>query len=192
MVLFFDDSLISRFSSMKSKIPSPKNNSESEEDVFTKLMEDHQITPLENNQKKIPRLKPNQLEINSDFKISSSGVINTGKYSGLEKDTLKPSHTKSVKINRHFQADFSLDLHGETRDSALQKAKYAMRTAKQKQYQTLLIVTGKGITSKQSVGVIKSVIWDWLSYEKKEGNIVDFKTAPNFLGGGGALLVFFY
>ena len=177
---------------MNDKIPSSNDNSESEEESFTKLMEEHHITPLGNNQKNLPRKKQSQLEINNDFKITDLGVNNRGKYSGLEKNLLKPSHTKGVKINRHFQADFSLDLHGETRDSALQKVKYAMRIAKQKQYQTLLIITGKGINSKQSVGVIKSVIWDWLSYEKKEGNIANFKTAPNFLGGGGALLVFFY
>ncbi|MBT4528005.1 MAG: Smr/MutS family protein [Deltaproteobacteria bacterium] len=177
---------------MNTKTPPKKKGSEDKEDVFTQLMEENQITPLKKNQNNKSGHSCDHFEIKDNITTSATGNNHNSKYSGIEKVHLKSTHTKRIKINRHFQADFSLDLHGETRESALQKARYAFRIAKQKQYQSLLIITGKGTNSKQSVGIIKSVIWDWLSYEKNEGTIASFKIAPNFLGGGGAILVFFY
>lgn len=175
---------------MKTKTPPPKKESDTEEDIFTKLMEENQITPLK--KEKEPDHNYNYFEIKDNVFKPSTGNNHNNKYSGLEGAYSKPPHIRRIKINRHFQADFSLDLHGETRESALNKAKYAFRIAKQKQYQSLLIITGKGINSRQSIGIIKAVIWDWLSYQKSEGNIANFQIAPNFLGGGGAILIFFY
>ena len=177
---------------MNTKTPPKKKESETEEDTFTQLMAENQVTPLKKNQNRKQGPNHDHLEVQNHVIKSDTGNRHNSKYSGLAEDHSKSPYTKRIKINRHFQADFTLDLHGETRESAIQKAKYAFRIAKQKQYQSLLIITGKGINSKQSVGIIKSTIWDWLSYEKNEGNIANFKIAPNFLGGGGAILVFFY
>lgn len=180
---------------MKTKKSSYKNKSDSTEDPFAKLMEDHHVIPLDDEQEQCKNKlskKDHHLYIGDEYFCNSPDIEYSNKYSGLEADDSKPRRIKRVVVNRHFQADFVLDLHGETRDSAMGKARYAFHIAEKKHYQTLLIITGKGINSENAVGVLKTVIWDWLSYEKKEGTIESFKSAPNFLGGSGAILVFFY
>jgi len=84
--------------------------------------------------------------------------------------------------------DFQLDLHGLTRDEALEALPRFLRSARQKLQKAALIITGKGNHSPDEP-VLHQAVASWLRDAGKE-HVLEFAPAPRELGGSGAYVVF--
>jgi DNA-nicking Smr family endonuclease len=84
--------------------------------------------------------------------------------------------------------DFQLDLHGLTRDEALEALARFLRSARQKCQKAALIITGKGNHSPDEP-VLHQAVASWLRDAGRE-HVVEFAPAPRELGGSGAYVVF--
>ncbi|WP_298268081.1 Smr/MutS family protein [Geobacter sp.] len=81
-----------------------------------------------------------------------------------------------------------LDLHGLTRDEALQALERFVAGAHRHGEKAVLIITGKGNNS-PGEPVLQGAVVGWLR-EKGKGMVAEFAPAPSDLGGSGALVVF--
>jgi DNA-nicking Smr family endonuclease len=109
------------------------------------------------------------------------------KYRGAPKPPPR-SPKRKIRLNRRFQPEVMIDLHGETRDSALQKTAEALASAHRKNQRSVLIITGKGLHSGQKGAILNRAIWQWLENHLK-AYPMRLQKAPPYLGGGGAILV---
>jgi DNA-nicking Smr family endonuclease len=100
---------------------------------------------------------------------------------------------RPVAVNRMRQLksgairiDLELDLHGMTRDEALESMKRFITGAFNRGQKAVLVITGKG---NNSVGepVLQAAVMSWLRETGKDGGIAP---APQQLGGSGAPLLF--
>jgi len=173
-----------------------KSENVEEADGFIKLMENigvNQLDPPEVSKPPISsasdQTKPIDFENVTDWLQETAESSASGKFSGLKKPVRRKPNRK-LKITRTFKPDDILDLHGETRDDALSRVQNAIQISEKGNYRTLLIITGKGMNSKEREGVLRKVVWDWLEHHKID-HPIRFQWAPPFLGGKGAILVFF-
>ncbi|MBU2644589.1 Smr/MutS family protein [bacterium] len=125
----------------------------------------------------------------SDWKTNLSSLSLDHKFSGFN-DHPQRKRKRKLKITKAFAPDDILDLHGKTRDEALSSVQAFIQTSICENYQAILIITGKGINSKEKGGVLGKSVWDWLKHCQINRSI-RFQWAPPFLGGKGAILVFF-
>jgi DNA-nicking Smr family endonuclease len=103
----------------------------------------------------------------------------------------KTAPTKKVKrLKPGFIPDIELDLHGHTQKEALREIHRIVDYCRGIKLESLLIITGKGWNSSSEGGVLRKIVWDWLETNQKE-MIYRFRWAPRFLGGKGAIIVFF-
>ena len=168
------------------------------EDGFVNMMNGIGVDALQSQPKK-KKTKPQatqkdeglslEFDDSNDWPKEFDKASTSGKFTGRKKTTRqKPPH--KLKITRDFKPDDILDLHGETKNDALNRVQNRIQTSELGNYQTLLIITGKGINSKEKGGVLGKAVWDWLKHHQVE-HPIRFQWAPPFLGGRGAVLVFF-
>lgn len=87
-----------------------------------------------------------------------------------------------------IRIDLQLDLHGLTRDEALENLDRFVKGAYNRGQKGVLVITGKGNNS-AGEPVLKSAVAGWLR-EKGKGMVSEFIQAPNDMGGSGAVVVF--
>ncbi len=99
-----------------------------------------------------------------------------------------PRRLKQLKQGR-LTPDASLDLHGLQRHQVAGKIKYFLQNATYHQWQTVLIVTGRGLHSPDGEPVLRDEAEKVLA---TAGNplIAEWGRAPRQYGGEGALVVF--
>jgi DNA-nicking Smr family endonuclease len=102
---------------------------------------------------------------------------------------------RPVAINRMRQLksgairiDFELDLHGLTREEALESLKHFIAGAFNRGQKAVLVITGKGNNSPGEPVLLGAVV-SWLR-ENGKTMVAEFAPAPQQMGGGGALVVF--
>jgi len=102
---------------------------------------------------------------------------------------------RPVAVNRMRQVkrgavriDFQLDLHGLTKDDALQSLAVFVLGAWRRRQKAVLVITGKGNNS-PGEPVLLGAVSGWLR-DKGKGMVAEFGPAPRDMGGGGALVVF--
>jgi len=110
------------------------------------------------------------------------------KFAGRKKPA--PQFQSKKKISKNFRPDATLDLHGQTREDALARVERFLQNSKFQGFRSVLIITGRGTNSYEKEGVLKAAVWEWLRNQLNNGSI-RFQRAPAFLGGEGAILVFF-
>ncbi len=180
----------------KKKQPVSKDSSRfssSESDIsFETLMENFGVKPLEkkniSDKSKIKQVDSEPIEflINQEFQLGPD-VCNE-KFIGRDKQPKQKKHRK-IKITRNFQPDAIMDLHGETREIAVQKVESLLEASIIKGYHSILVITGRGLNSETEGGILRNIIWKWLNENQKERKF-SFRWAPSFLGGKGAILIF--
>ena len=79
-----------------------------------------------------------------------------------------------------------LDLHGYRLHAAKITLHNYIINAYEKKIRNILIITGKGYNNK---GALKKEVPLWLNDKTIINLLINYETAPNKLGGGGALLV---
>jgi DNA-nicking Smr family endonuclease len=105
------------------------------------------------------------------------------------------SPPRPVAVNRLRQVrrggiriDLQLDLHGLTRDEALENLGRFVKGAYNRGQKGVLIITGKGNNS-PGEPVLKAAVSGWLR-EAGKGMVSEFVPAPREMGGSGAIVVF--
>lgn len=88
-----------------------------------------------------------------------------------------------------IRIDLQLDLHGLTRDEALENLDRFVKAAFNRGQKGVLVITGKGNNS-PGEPVLRSAVANWLR-ENGKGMVAEFVQAPNDMGGSGAFVVFF-
>ena len=109
-------------------------------------------------------------------------VITKNNTLGIDKKTDK----KLVSGNYHI--DYKLDLHNLSFDSAYEKLFNLFELSIIYKYRCLLIITGKGIHSKNSE-TIKSLIQVWLKQPYFSNKIIKYTDATLKHGGSGAIYI---
>ncbi len=104
--------------------------------------------------------------------------------------TPAPGHRRAPLINKHFHPERVIDLHGMTLAQAREAATHALQRAKTDRLLTLLLITGKGLSSPGGKSVIRQEMQDWL-FHRQDAAIQQVRFAPKHLGGEGAILVIF-
>jgi len=170
-------------------------NKPDEADVFLNLMKNSGITKLKSQRDSqqppssaISHEESIEFKEASDWQPELDDLSPDRKFSGLKKIVRRKTKPKQ-KISREFIPNDTLDLHGKTKDQAISRVHRLIRVSLRESYQSVLIITGKGINSKEGGGVLGKAVWEWLqSYQEHP---LRFQWAPAFLGGKGAILVFF-
>jgi len=87
-----------------------------------------------------------------------------------------------------IRIDYELDLHGLTRDEAVDALEAFIGGAYRRGQQAVLIITGKGNNSPDGP-VLKGAVMEWLRNRGKE-MVSETVTAPAEMGGEGAVVAF--
>ena len=87
-----------------------------------------------------------------------------------------------------IRIDLQLDLHGLTRDEALENLDRFVKGAYNRGQKGVLVITGKGNNS-PGEPVLKAAVAGWLR-ESGKGMVAEFVQAPNDMGGSGAFVIF--
>ncbi|HBG05196.1 MAG: DNA mismatch repair protein MutS [Geobacteraceae bacterium GWC2_58_44] len=87
-----------------------------------------------------------------------------------------------------IRIDLQLDLHGLTRDEAVENLERFVKGAYNRGQKGVLVITGKG---NNSVGepVLKAAVTAWLR-DRGKSMVTEFAPAPGEMGGSGAFVVF--
>ncbi|QXE89663.1 Smr/MutS family protein [Geomonas subterranea] len=88
-----------------------------------------------------------------------------------------------------IRIDLQLDLHGLTRDEAVENLERFVRGAYNRGQKGVLVITGKGNNS-AGEPVLRVAVANWLR-EHGKGMVAEFVQAPSDMGGSGAFVVFF-
>lgn len=81
-----------------------------------------------------------------------------------------------------------LDLHGLTRDEALEALPRFLQSAQKKGQKAVLVITGKGNHSPEEP-VLHQAVASWLR-DAGRGTVLEFAPAPREMGGSGAYVIF--
>ena len=87
-----------------------------------------------------------------------------------------------------IRIDYQLDLHGLTRDEALESLARFISGAYNRGQKGVLVITGKGNNS-PGEPVLQTAVAGWLR-DKGKGMVAEFSPAPRQMGGAGAFVVF--
>ena len=101
-----------------------------------------------------------------------------------------PRHSNRLRQLRRgtIRLDLELDLHGLTRDEALECLSAFIAAASRRGQQAVLVITGKGNNS-PGEPVLQGAVAGWFRKEGKE-LVAEAIPAPPNLGGAGAFVVF--
>ena len=102
----------------------------------------------------------------------------------------KPGTSSRLKQLRRgtIHLDYELDLHGLTKDEALDALNSFVKGAYRRGQQAVLVITGRGNHSPDEP-ILKSAVDKWLREVGKK-MVVEFFSAPRQMGGDGAVVVF--
>lgn len=99
-----------------------------------------------------------------------------------------PRRMKQLRQGR-IKIEAKVDLHGCHRHEAVPRLRYFFQNAAHQGWETLLIVTGKGLHSADGEAVLRDAAEDFLIHEAA-AVIAEWGRAPKEFGGDGALVVF--
>lgn len=90
--------------------------------------------------------------------------------------------------NGQIRIGLELDLHGLTREEALESLGHFIANSHRRDQKAVLVITGKGNNS-PGEPVLQGAVISWLR-ERGKGMVAEFAPAPRELGGSGAIVVF--
>ncbi len=99
-----------------------------------------------------------------------------------------PRRMKRLKQGK-LTPDASFDLHGFQRVEVVEKLRYFLQNAQHQGWQTLLVITGKGLHSENCEPILRDEAELFLSGEGKKF-VAEWGRAPKQYGGDGALVLF--
>ncbi len=99
-----------------------------------------------------------------------------------------PHRLKQIKRGK-MAPDATLDLHGCLRDEVANKLNHFIQNCRHHNWNTLLVITGKGLHSKGGEAVLRNEVEHFLVAEGKQ-QVAEWGRAPKQYGGSGALILF--
>jgi DNA-nicking Smr family endonuclease len=136
-----------------------------------------QLTAVE-KQEFLSALK--QLRLDVSFRESLPGAADKNRPKGINRlDQLKRG---TIRL------DYELDLHGLTKEEALESLAQFVASAVRRQQKAVLVITGQGFNS-PGVPVLQGAVAAWLR-EHGRDLVAEFAPAPGDMGGAGAYVVF--
>jgi DNA-nicking Smr family endonuclease len=175
--------------------PEKKEVVEDERDLFLRSMSGvKRLAPEQPAQKKKQAVKPPPSKVDEeDKRLFAESVKKMDVRFEDEIPDVHPLRPAAVNRMRQLKSgairiDLELDLHGMTRDEALESMKHFITGAYNRGQKAVLVITGKG---NNSVGepVLQAAVMSWLR-EMGKKMVAEFAPAPHQLGGSGALVVF--
>ncbi|OGU15838.1 MAG: hypothetical protein A2076_14660 [Geobacteraceae bacterium GWC2_53_11] len=109
-------------------------------------------------------------------------VPDEGELQSLSGNRLRQVKRGIVTVN------YQLDLHGLTREEALEALPRFIRSAQMKEQKAVLLITGKGHHSPEEP-VLHQAVASWLR-DAGKASVLEFAPAPRDMGGSGAYVVF--
>ena len=100
----------------------------------------------------------------------------------------EPRRLKQLK-NGGITPDASLDLHGCLRIEVAKKMEHFLASSKRNDWRTVLVITGKGLHSKDGHAVLRDEVEKYLVLHGKL-QVAEWARAPKQYGGSGALVLF--
>lgn len=100
----------------------------------------------------------------------------------------QPRRMKQLRQGR-LTPEASLDLHGFQRHEVSGKLTHFLQNASRNGWQTLLVVTGRGLHSDAGVPVLRDEVERFL-HEEGKTQVAEWGRAPRQYGGDGALVLF--
>ncbi|MDP3237871.1 MAG: Smr/MutS family protein [Myxococcales bacterium] len=117
------------------------------------------------------------------FELSDSTEFIEGSVQGFDERVMK-------KLRRgEFSHRAELDLHGKTREQARPALEKFIADAKVAGHRCVLVVTGRGLNSPDSIPVIKQSVQAWLTHGRPSRQVLAFCSARPEDGGAGAVYV---
>jgi len=104
-----------------------------------------------------------------------------------EPQRASPRRLKLLKQGQ-LKPEATLDLHGMLRHQVVEKVRFFIQDAKYQGYETVLIITGRGLHS-EGEPVLRSQVEQFLR-ETGAALLTEWVRAPRQYGGAGALIVF--
>lgn len=180
--------------------PKPENTpvaTSHAETSFEKEMDSLGVQPLVRDAESEPPPTPNHppaapLEPQTDEQLflASLGEIDVCFSDSLPDEPVvaQPRRMKKLRQGR-LKPEASLDLHGLQRHEVGEKLEYFLRKARHNNWQTLLIVTGRGLHSVEGLPILRNEVERLLRETTKE-RIAEWGRAPRQYGGDGAIVIF--
>jgi DNA-nicking Smr family endonuclease len=109
--------------------------------------------------------------------------LSHGVHTGLDK-----SNAKKLRKGQHA-IEAQLDLHGMTQQQAHVALTFFIEASFEARKRCVLVITGKGLKSDESVGVLRSAVPRWLNEDPDRSLVLAFSYATPKDGGEGALYV---
>jgi DNA-nicking Smr family endonuclease len=106
----------------------------------------------------------------------------------LSESKAVPRRMKQLRQG-NLTPEASLDLHGCLRAEGVAKLRHFLQDAQHQTWQTLLVITGRGLHSEDGTPILRDEVENFLSGEGKK-LIAEWGRAPRVYGGDGALIVF--
>lgn len=152
-------------------------------------------TPKRGEREKTP-VKPIVRRIDESEQRLFLETLDTLKMDKIFRDELPDTAVAAVSTSRRarqlrrgtIRVDYELDLHGLTKEEALEALASFVAGAYRRQQQAVLIITGRGNHSPDEP-VLKNAVREWLATTGK-GMVVETLPAPRQLGGDGAVVAF--
>jgi DNA-nicking Smr family endonuclease len=164
------------------KTPSPRRHAEHPA-TFAEAVVGSDIAPLERTTRRVPApppaAAPPALE-RWEFSVEEE----EGWLSGYRQD-IGPSLLAKLRGTPRA----TLDLHGETTESARRLLAAFLAAERRPTRALVLVIVGKGRHSPGGEPVLRREIATWLSAAPAAAHVLAFRTAPRELGGSGGVLV---
>lgn len=118
-----------------------------------------------------------------EFDLADSDEFVEGAVHGFDPNVMRKLRAGDFSVQAH------LDLHGLTRDEAKQKLEAFIQKSRIEGHRCVLVITGRGLHSKDQIPVLKEGVQQWLSRGKQHKQVLAFCTARPKDGGAGAVYV---
>lgn len=148
------------------------------------------VKPVEPERQIVRRIEANEQQL---FLQAISGMKLDVKFDDElpeETEEVKPRPVSRLKQLRRgtIRIDYELDLHGLTKDEALDALETFVKGAYRRAQQAALVITGRGNHSADEP-VLKKAVEKWL---KGDGSamVAEYLPAPREMGGEGAVVIF--
>jgi DNA-nicking Smr family endonuclease len=117
------------------------------------------------------------------FDISDTDEFIEGSARGLDHGVLRKLRRGDFSVQGH------VDLHGMFKDAAKAELEAYLVSARQAGKRCVLVVTGRGLHSKDQVSVLKDALKRWMATGRFSRHVLAFATARPHDGGAGAVYV---
>jgi len=121
--------------------------------------------------------------------LAALGTLDVRFRDELPEDVPVSTARRMKQVRRgQLRVDRTLDLHGLTREQAVEKFQHFLVDAVYQGWKTVCIVTGRGLHSAEGP-VLRDALEDLLR-RKRPASVLEWSRAPRNLGGEGALILF--